>query len=452
MVLKYCVVVLLLQYLIPGVPAPGVSKFCKSCQHVNHPWDCHHQEACHHGSCSMEVHAHNGTYTYNYGCKEHHECEHSVQLVGRRAAGKLVCSACCDLTGCEKDLCLHFAHQPHTNPPPVTHQSHRTCKVCSHIIDPNDCHHSEPCPDGQCMMAIHNHNGTYIYNLACGTHSQCSNQVFVQTTTNLMCRACCNHTGCEKNLCHRYITPPTTHAQHTTHVQHTHAHTTVTFDPNCHDIESEAFKCAEMDKYDFCHDPISIGYAIAHEKCAKHCGFCGSGSATTTVAPVAVTTIAPVAVTTADPVVVTSTVPVAVTTADPVEVVTALPMTVSTADPEVYSTAVPVAVSTTVTTAEPDITATPESTITTTTIGHAGVVIIGGQAPTSGGVLEVVTSGEGTVATTVGITGGEAICVDIEDEQFQCADWNSFGFCSPDSGVGYEVSVKKCRKTCGLCV
>ncbi|WAR13076.1 ST1A1-like protein [Mya arenaria] len=92
----------------------------------------------------------------------------------------------------------------------------------------------------------------------------------------------------------------------------------------CHDTESDAFKCAELDKYDFCHDTTSVAYSIAHEKCPKHCGFCGG----TTVINI--------------------------------------------------------------------------------------VVTIGG--------------------------GTDADCVDVEDDQFKCADWLSFGFCDPASGAGYQVS------------
>ncbi|XP_052818367.1 uncharacterized protein LOC128244397 [Mya arenaria] len=149
MIVKYGIVVFLLQYLIPGIPAPpGHSTICKTCNNVNHPGDCHHQETCHHGFCSEDVYLHNGTYIYRLGCKEHAQCEHDIHLVGRRAIGRLVCSECCDHTGCQTGLCSHYAHQPTTTPPPVTiHHSVSYCRMCTNARDPYGCHHVGICHD-----------------------------------------------------------------------------------------------------------------------------------------------------------------------------------------------------------------------------------------------------------------------------------------------------------------
>lgn len=51
--------------------------------------------------------------------------------------------------------------------------------------------------------------------------------------------------------------------------------------PDCRDYESSTFQCAELEKYNFCTDTSSVAYAIAHEKCAKHCGFCSLYHAST---------------------------------------------------------------------------------------------------------------------------------------------------------------------------
>lgn len=53
--------------------------------------------------------------------------------------------------------------------------------------------------------------------------------------------------------------------------------------PDCRDYESSTFQCAELEKYNFCTDATSVAYAIAHEKCAKHCGFCSPYHVSTVV-------------------------------------------------------------------------------------------------------------------------------------------------------------------------
>ncbi|XP_052816530.1 uncharacterized protein LOC128244748 [Mya arenaria] len=261
MVWKAFVVVCLLQYLIPGVPAPGVTKICKHCDHVSNPADCTVQQACHHGQCGLDVFDKNGNFTYKFSCKDHHECENPLPAIGKRQ------------------------------------------------------HH-------------HQDFGTKV------------------------CAQCCEATGCENNLCPAYAVATTVMPAVTTVAPDTSA---------CHDTESDAFKCAELDKYDFCHDTTSVAYSIAHEKCPKHCGFCGG---ITTAEPMVTTTMA--------------------------------------------------------NTPAPDTTVNPEGTT---------VINI------------VVTIGGGT----------DADCVDVEDDQFKCADWLSFGFCDPASGAGYQVSKLRCNKTCGIC-
>ncbi|XP_052816531.1 uncharacterized protein LOC128243069 isoform X2 [Mya arenaria] len=114
MVWKAFVVVCLLQYLIPGVPAPGVTKICKHCDHVSNPADCTVQQACHHGQCGLDVFDKNGNFTYKFSCKDHHECENPLPAIGKRQHhhqdfGTKVCAQCCEATGCENNLCPAYA-------------------------------------------------------------------------------------------------------------------------------------------------------------------------------------------------------------------------------------------------------------------------------------------------------------------------------------------------------
>ena len=70
--------------------------------------------------------------------------------------------------------------------------------------------------------------------------------------------------------------------------------------PSCMDQESPSFQCADLEKYNFCHDTASVAYAIAHEKCPKHCGFCSPYHLDTVTMAPAPTTSMPTTMTPTD--------------------------------------------------------------------------------------------------------------------------------------------------------
>ncbi|XP_052816529.1 spore coat protein SP65-like [Mya arenaria] len=136
------------------------------------------------------------------------------------------------------------------------------------------------------MMEVHSHNGVYTYDFGCGTQTECRHQGHLKRSTTLMCRTCCSLHSCENTYCHNFVNPDTTAVVHTQAHTHapthaptsaptdapTHAPTDATthVDTDCRDYESEVFSCADIQ----CDDQSSVGHAIAHEKCPKYCGFC----------------------------------------------------------------------------------------------------------------------------------------------------------------------------------
>ncbi|XP_060572482.1 uncharacterized protein LOC132730543 isoform X2 [Ruditapes philippinarum] len=176
------------------------------------------------------------------------------------------------------------------------------CRQCKNVKGPGDCHqfklhcgHGEVCVTDVFKMA----DGTHSFNYGCkhegetcGHHHHASPDLVGKRRRGKrnegthVCQECCHATGCDLHTCTKYID----HGATSVPAQ-------ITTDNGCRDYETATFRCAEFDKYNFCSDQSSVAYAIAHEKCAKHCGFCSpSGNlspvtaAPTTQRPVVIVT------------------------------------------------------------------------------------------------------------------------------------------------------------------
>ncbi|XP_052233174.1 zinc metalloproteinase nas-15-like [Dreissena polymorpha] len=192
----------------------------------------------------------------------------------------------------------------------------RICKTCKHIQDPRDCRLFAECENKLCSVELIYSSGVYMYNFDCKSHHDCpaSGTILVgkRATPGLhVCSGCCEGSGCENSLCSAYATtlpPRTTPVPTTDDLSTTTPTTTATTLPTTTDfnmysgytghitglstipsttggscVDAEQFNCAELDRYNF-----SFSYAIAHEKCPRHCGFCTFGhvsSPTTTERP-----------------------------------------------------------------------------------------------------------------------------------------------------------------------
>ncbi|XP_045191500.2 uncharacterized protein LOC123548369 [Mercenaria mercenaria] len=150
------------------------------------------------------------------------------------------------------------------------------CRTCHNVKDPSSCTTFERCHEHEsCVTQVHSMNNEYVFTKSCKeSHHTCDhNQDLLlgkrqgphHEHGQLVCQKCCHTSGCGSDLCSTYFTAANTHAPATT---------ISVVDSACRDYESATFQCAELEKYNFCTDTSSVGYAIAHDKCAKHCGFC----------------------------------------------------------------------------------------------------------------------------------------------------------------------------------
>jgi len=204
----------------------------------------------------------------------------------------------------------------------------KMCKWCEHSHS-EECHSYEKCPDEQCSVEVRIlDNGVKSWKYGCSGHHECENPVNVLNVLGkrqpghhhegqLVCLECCDTNLCNKDLCSNFKHTTTTTSTTTTTTAApvtqkptqppTDAPTTV--QPACHNDEA-VFQCSELDKYNFCTDTSSVAYAIAHDHCAKYCGFCGPNATVTDMpAPIDVTDI--VNIVTQGPVVMTSVAQVA---------------------------------------------------------------------------------------------------------------------------------------------
>ncbi|XP_045194355.1 uncharacterized protein LOC123549975 [Mercenaria mercenaria] len=195
------------------------------------------------------------------------------------------------------------------------HGATMMCRHCHNVKDPRDCTEMAACHES-CVTDVHYLNFEYLFTYSCKHQLECGvgpgplgkrqGPHHGHEHGQHVCRECCTSTGCDSYTCSKYFSRTTTPAPMT--MPTTTA--TTTSDNGCRDYESPTFQCAELSKYNFCTDTASVAYAIAHEKCAKHCGFC-SPYGTVNPNTKAPTTVLPS--TTMDP---TTALPIATTTMD----------------------------------------------------------------------------------------------------------------------------------------
>ncbi|XP_060572471.1 uncharacterized protein LOC132730534 [Ruditapes philippinarum] len=165
----------------------------------------------------------------------------------------------------------------------------RVCLDCKHISDPASCTTHTTCGNELCKTDVHFLNGSYSFSFGCNSlHEADCPEVHVPISSihvigkrgrhsheegQLVCHECCSAgTSCNKDGCSNYRLVPTTTTTTTTRTTTTPK--PVNYDPDCHDTESESFKCAELTKFNFCTDPSSLAHTLAYEKCPLFCGFC----------------------------------------------------------------------------------------------------------------------------------------------------------------------------------
>ncbi|XP_045191499.1 uncharacterized protein LOC123548368 [Mercenaria mercenaria] len=169
-------------------------------------------------------------------------------------------------------------------PAPPGHGASLLCRVCEHdyVKNADGCKNFHKCHES-CGAEVHFLNNEYYFSYRCMDAHQCDEPIsgilgkrqphHGHEHGDIACRACCHTMGCEKDLCSKYSSLATTPVPVTTTVAAN----------GCRDYESDSFSCADYDQYNFCTDTTSIAHAIAHDKCAKHCGFCSTDGAATTI-------------------------------------------------------------------------------------------------------------------------------------------------------------------------
>lgn len=168
------------------------------------------------------------------------------------------------------------------------------CLQCHGLADPRDCSKLEHCGhhehDQICYTEAIKHGDHVTFTQGCKARHECDalNHIGVGKRY-IACLHCCEHTGCNKDLCLNQLptTPPRTTP--TTTMRPTTTTTTTTMAPTttttmapptttlaaCRDHEEDGFSCSDYDQYNFCTDTTGIAHEIAVNKCSKHCGFCG---------------------------------------------------------------------------------------------------------------------------------------------------------------------------------
>lgn len=303
---------------------------------------------------------------------------------------------------------------------PAPHGGTRLCKKCDHYVrDPRECMVYHLCHGESCVTEVHFIHNEYLFLYTCKPAHECEqhrNEIVGKKRAPhehgaVVCRDCCTLHNCqahEENACSKYFSRTTTPTSMTTTASMT---TTTVNDNGCRNYESETFKCSELSKYNFCTDTTSVAYAIAHEKCAKYCGFCNPfGPAATTTSA---NTVAPEA---------TSKVPATSTLAPAPITTTPAPTTMAPAS----TTTTPAATSMAPLTDIPALTITMDWTTTNPDSVTPMVAEVNVTAPTDS-------------------------CKDDDDPSLTCADMLRFGFCDPASGAGYSFAQLRCRKTCQFC-
>ncbi|XP_052234629.1 uncharacterized protein LOC127847070 isoform X2 [Dreissena polymorpha] len=165
---------------------------------------------------------------------------------------------------------------------PVMSGATMFCKTCHSVHDPAHCHVIESCREGYCAMEVYQLNGTRTYTYSCKEHHSCEHQLIGKRGPGphheegiLLCKQCCQYTGCEKHLCQDYLPTTMTH-RYTTTDSPTTTPSPITTRPasTCLNLESSDFRCADLDQFHFCSDVNSSLHSVAKERCPLHCGFC----------------------------------------------------------------------------------------------------------------------------------------------------------------------------------
>ncbi|XP_045194362.2 uncharacterized protein LOC123549982 [Mercenaria mercenaria] len=87
----------------------------------------------------------------------------------------------------------------------------KQCRHCDNVRGPEVCRHFQNCKQ-LCVTNVQDIGGEYIFSYHCGPHEDCTKDAHYHLHHKgpVVCRECCQSTGCDQHSCSQYFEAPST--------------------------------------------------------------------------------------------------------------------------------------------------------------------------------------------------------------------------------------------------